>query len=146
MFSRGMVMRLDEVITPVLVCVTVPVTFPRRTSSKLLSFLHELYVVCVLTMFLQFIDSLFATVCRMCDQGRRCESGPLGKLLRATRIVLFFVKTVVVVDVLVGRDPIILLAKLKTSTTILVLMFGSDVVKFISNVRLSTGGVLGINS
>lgn len=82
----------------------------------------------------------------MCDRQRRFHSQPLGNLLRATRMVLFFVKKVIIVDMLVSGSPVMLLAKLNTSTTVLVLIFGSDVVKFISNVRLSTGGVLGMNS
>lgn len=116
------------------------------SGTNLLAFVLHVYVVCVVTIFLGFVDTLLSTLCRMCDRHRRFHSHPLGKLLRAIRIVLFFVNNVVVIDVLVSGSPVILLANLKTSTTILVLMFGSDVVNFISNVRLSTGGVLGIKS
>lgn len=78
----------------------------------------------------------------VCSKGRSVGGHPVGKFVRILRMLLFFIKKVMVVTVVIGGSPTDLFTKLNTSTTVLVLIFGSSVLNFMTNVRLSTGSVI----
>lgn len=112
----------------------------------MLKVLRVVYGVCVVTISLHFVDTSLGIIRRVCGQGRSLGGGPLGNFVRLLRMTIFFVNFVLVVDVLVNGSPAALFTKLNTSTTVLVLIFGSALLKFMTNVRLSTGSVLHPNS
>lgn len=78
--------------------------------------------------------------------GRRLRGHPVGNFVRVFRIVFSYITVVIVVSVLVGGSPLGLVAKLNTFTTMLVLVFGSAVLNFITKMLLSRGSVIRVNS
>ncbi len=103
-------------------------------------------VVCLLIIVVLVLGTLLLAFLSFCSAASGGEGRPLRKLVRKLRILLFFIKKVVIMTILVSGSPAILLAKLKTSTTMLVLVFGSDVLNFITNFRLTRGGVVRLKS
>lgn len=93
-------------------------------------------------MTVGLVYSFLASLCAVSDRRRGLGGRPLGKMCRVVGLVIVYMKIVVVIDALVSGSPIGVLAKLNTSTTVLVLIFGSAVVKLMTKIRLSTGSVL----
>lgn len=115
-------------------------------KGALLLISRGVYIVCVVfTLLLTLGDDLLVLL-SVLDTGRGLGSQPVGNFVRMLRMLIFFVKNVIVITVVISGSPTALFTKLNTSTTVLVLIFGSDVLNFITNVRLSTGSVVHPNS
>ncbi len=97
-------------------------------------------------IIVRLIYAFVGSLCTVSDRRRGLGSHSLGKFCRVIGLITVYINIVIVVDALLSGDPVTVLAKLKTNTTVLVLIFRSAVGKLMTNMRLATGSVLHPNS
>lgn len=102
--------------------------------------------VTVLIVFASVLFTLLSTLGSVTARGNVAHQVPVGDFIRLVGLFAFFVNVIMSVSVLTGRSPIVFLDKLKITANFIVLMFGSAVLNFITNVRLSTGQVVALGS
>lgn len=140
-FDHRVMVHLSRMVAPVIIYLFVPVAFA-ETESVTLEFIRRVCQIYILITFLSFVHSFLNAVYMVYSEKEQFRDRPLKGLLQTLQVALWFVGSIVVVSVLIGKSPVSLLAGLGASAAVLMLVFKDSIMGFVSGVQLSANDML----
>lgn len=141
LFDQKVMIHLSRVVAPLIITWLIPVAFA-ESSSKVLDLLLRLCNVYILITLLNLINSLLKAIYLVYSEKEQLRNRPLKGLLQTGQVVVWFIGAIVALAILIGRDPLALLAGLGASAAILMLVFKDSIMGVVSGVQLSANDML----
>lgn len=141
-FDPKVMVHISRMVAPVLIYIAIPMAFPEHTDSAFLDLLHRLCLIYILAVFLRFISVFLAAVYHVYSEKEQYKDKPMKGLLQTAQVTLFFVGAIIIVSILINRNPMVLLTGLGASAAILLLVFKDSIMGFVSGIQLSANNML----
>lgn len=141
-FDHKVTVHISRMVAPILIYVAIPIAFPEHVDSNLLDFLRRLCLIYILAVFLRFISVFLAAVYHVYSEREQYKDKPLKGLLQTAQVMLFFIGIIIIVSILIDRNPMVLLTGLGASAAILMLVFKDSIMGFVSGIQLSANNML----
>lgn len=141
-FDSKVMVHISRMIAPILIYIAIPMAFPEHTDSAFLDLLHRLCLIYILAVFLRFISVFLAAVYHVYSEKEQYKDKPMKGLLQTAQVTLFFVGAIIIVSILINRNPMVLLTGLGASAAILLLVFKDSIMGFVSGIQLSANNML----
>ena len=119
----------------VLLLIAIPETY-------LLHFLGRVFVIYLLVIFLFFLRNFLTGLSTVYSEQERMKNKPLKGLLQTLQVIIFFVGGIVIIAILIGKEPWALLTGLGASAAILMLVFKDSIMGFVSGIMLTANNML----
>lgn len=119
-----------------------PLAFIRNTQALGIS-----QKLCVVYIIISLLLTLNGFLLMMLDIYNASESGksrPMRGFVQVLQVLVFFVGSIVVVGVLIGKSPLTLFAGLGASAAVLMLIFKDSILGFVSGVQLTANDMVRI--
>ena len=141
-FDHKVMVHISRMVAPVLIYLFIPIAFPEHTDSGLLDFLHRVCLIYILAVFLRFLSVLMGAIYHVYSEREQYKDKPLKGLLQTVQVMLFFIGGIVIISILIDRNPMVLLTGLGASAAILLLVFKDSIMGFVSGIQLSANNML----
>lgn len=141
-FDPKVMVHISRMVAPVLIYIAIPMAFPEHTDSAFLDLLHRLCLIYILAVFLRFISVFLAAVYHVYSEKEQYKDKPMKGLLQTAQVTIFFVGAIIIVSILINRNPMVLLTGLGASAAILLLVFKDSIMGFVSGIQLSANNML----
>lgn len=141
-FDSKVMVHISRMVAPILIYIAIPMAFPEHTDSAFLDLLHRLCLIYILAVFLRFISVFLAAVYHVYSEKEQYKDKPMKGLLQTAQVTLFFVGAIIIVSILINRNPMVLLTGLGASAAILLLVFKDSIMGFVSGIQLSANNML----
>lgn len=141
-FDHKVTVHISRMVAPILIYVAIPIAFPEHVDSNLLDFLRRLCLIYILAVFLRFISVFMAAVYHVYSEREQYKDKPLKGLLQTAQVMLFFIGIIIIISILIDRNPMVLLTGLGASAAILMLVFKDSIMGFVSGIQLSANNML----
>lgn len=141
-FDHKVMVHVSRMVAPVLIYVAIPVAFPEHGDSELLDLLRRLCLIYILAVFLRFISVFLSAIYHVYSEKEQFRDRPLKGLLQTVQVFLVFIGAIVIIGILIKKDPIVLLTGLGASAAILMLVFKDSIMGFVSGIQLSANNML----
>jgi Small-conductance mechanosensitive channel len=140
LFDKKVVGGLASLIAPVLIYISVPLIY--NADSDALVIIQRLCMVYLIAVFVRFISTLLSAFHTIYSKKEKFKNRPLKGLLQTMQVILYFFAGIVILGILIDKDPTVLLAGLGASAAILMLVFQDSILGFVSGIQLSANDML----
>ena len=141
-FDDKVMVHISRMVAPILIYLAIPIAFPEHIDSNVLDFLRRLCLIYILAVFLRFISVFLAAIYHVYSQREQYKDKPLKGLLQTAQVTLFFIGAIIIISILINRNPMVLLTGLGASAAILMLVFKDSIMGFVSGIQLSANNML----
>lgn len=141
-FDHKVTVHISRMVAPILIYIAIPIAFPEHVDSNLLDLLRRLCLIYILAVFLRFISVFLAAVYHVYSEREQYKDKPLKGLLQTAQVMLFFIGIIIIISILIDRNPMVLLTGLGASAAILMLVFKDSIMGFVSGIQLSANNML----
>lgn len=142
LMRRRVLHHFIHIIPGVMVYELLPLAFVRNTQALGIS-----QKLCVVYIIISLLLTLNGFLLMMLDIYNASESGksrPMRGFVQVLQVLVFFVGSIVVVGVLIGKSPLTLFAGLGASAAVLMLIFKDSILGFVSGVQLTANDMVRI--
>lgn len=139
-FNNKVMNNFCHLIPPVLIYTFLPLVFSPESES--LVFFRNLCLIYIIAVTIRFCNIFLITIFELINRKEAFRDRPLKGVLQIIQIGLFFVGSILIISVLIGKSPTHLLAGLGASAAILMLVFKDSIMGLVSGVQLSANDML----
>lgn len=140
LFNDKVMNNFCHLIPPVIIYACLPLAFPETTD--LFIFLRKLCMIYIIAVSIRFTNIFLGTLFELINQKEAFRERPLKGIFQIIQVALFFVGSILIISVLIGKSPAHLLAGLGASAAILMLVFKDSIMGLVSGVQLSANDML----
>ena len=140
-FDHKVMVHLSRMVVPVVIYLLVPVAFA-DVHPGTVDFIQRICMVFIILTALSFISSFLKALYSVYSEHESMRDRPLKGLLQTALVLLWFVGGILILSVLLGRNPLTLLAGLGASAAVLMLVFKDSIMGLVSGVQLSANDML----
>lgn len=140
LFNDKVLINFCHLIPPVIIYTLLPLAFPG--SSEGLLILRKLCMIYIIAVSIRFINIFLGVVFELINRKEAFRERPLKGIYQIIQVGLFFVGSILIISVLIGKSPAHLLAGLGASAAILMLVFKDSIMGLVSGVQLSANDML----
>lgn len=140
LFNDKVMHNFCHLIPPVLIYSLLPLAFLPGSESLVL--LRNLCLIYIIAATIRFANTFLSTVFELINRKEAFRDRPLKGVLQIIQIALFFIGSILIISVLIGKSPTTLLAGLGASAAILMLVFRDSIMGLVSGVQLSANDML----
>lgn len=141
-FDHKVMVYVSRMVAPILIYIAIPIAFPEHTDSALLDLFRRLCLIYIVAVVLRFISVFMSAVYHVYSEKEQYKDKPLKGLLQTAQVILFFVGGIVIISILIKKNPMVLLTGLGASAAILMLVFKDSIMGFVSGIQLSANNML----
>lgn len=141
-FDDKVMVHISRMVAPILIYFTVPMAFPEHADSSLLDFLRRLCLIYIIAVFLRFVSVFMAAVYHVYSEREQNKDKPIKGLLQTVQVLVFFVGSIIIISILINKNPMVLLTGLGASAAILILVFKDSIMGVVSGIQLSANNML----
>lgn len=140
LFNDKVMNHFCHILPPVLIYTLLPLAFPELSDTLIL--LRKLCFIYIIAVSIRFINTFLGTVFELINRREAFRDRPLKGVLQIIQIALFFIGSILIISILIGKSPTHLLAGLGASAAILMLVFRDSIMGLVSGVQLSANDML----
>lgn len=140
LFNKKLLSKVAHLVPPVLTYALLPwllgeyTTICQACSKALL-----IYIAVVLVIV---VNQLFTSIYAAAHQSESFEGHSLKGLMQMLKIIAICVATIIIISLLIDKNPIIILSGLGASAAILMLIFKDTIVGLVAGIQLSANDML----
>lgn len=141
LFSRDVLLSACRIVPAVVVWLLLPLVFYQYAwAEEIMSRATTVYITVMAARLVLAFVSAFSQL----DDGKRRSSAKqyLHSLCGVLKIVVLFISTVVVVAIVIGRNPLSLLAGLGATSAVMMLVFKDTISGLVAGIRLTSNDML----
>lgn len=140
LFNDTLLRDVSRLFPPILVAVFMPVAFAE--GHPLLEFLLKVNTIYLVTMVAKLMCSFLSTLYELSNRQDRFRNHPLKGIYQMLKIVVICIALIIIVSVLVDKNPRNVLAALGASAAVLMLVFKDTIMGLVAGVQLSANDML----
>lgn len=140
LFNKKLLAKVAHLVPPVLIYALLPwvlgeyTTICQACSKALLIYIAVVSVIVV--------NQLFTSIYTVAHQSESFEGHSLKGLMQMLKIIAICVATIIIISLLIDKNPIIILSGLGASAAILMLIFKDTIVGLVAGIQLSANDML----
>lgn len=140
LFNNKLLAKVTHLVPPVLVYILLPWLLGEHTTlCQVFSKALLIYIVIVSVIV---VNQLFTSIYTAAHQSESFEGHSLKGLMQMLKIVAICVAIIIIISLLIDKNPIIILSGLGASAAILMLIFKDTIVGLVAGVQLSANDML----
>lgn len=139
LLSDAVMNDLCRLIAPIVVYVLVPLALP---DEAILDFLLKFCRVWIIIVFMKLLCSVISSLYTMSSEHDKLKNHSMKGFYQMLKLAVICVGSIIVISILVDKNPMVLLTGLGASTAILMLVFQDTIKGFVAGVQLITNDML----
>lgn len=140
--ERKIINKLMHIIPAVLVYILLPLAFPPDETPKVLAILQMICKIYIIAVSLRFINASLSVVHEIYNRKESLKNKPLKGFIQLMQVTVFFIGSIFIISILIGKSPTALFAGLGASAAILMLVFKDTILGFVAGIQLSANDML----
>lgn len=140
LFNDTLLKDITHLVPPILLTMLLPLAF--SAGHPMLSFLLRVNVIYLVVMVAKLLCTLFNSLYELSNQQDRLKSRPLKGIYQMLKIVVICVALIIVVSILIDKNPGYILTALGASAAVLMLVFKDTILGLVAGVQLSANDML----
>ena len=140
-FEHKVMVRLSHMVVPLIIYLFIPVVFA-DTASTTIALIQRFCLVLIILSLLSFLQAFLNAVYSVYSCTGRYRNRPLKGMVQTVQVVMWCVGVIVIISVLLEKNPLSLLAGLSALSAVLMLVFKDTIMGFVSGILLSTNNML----
>ena len=140
LFNDTLLRDVSRLFPPILIAVFMPMAFAE--GHPLLEFLFKVNSIYLVTMVAKLMCSFLSTFYELSNRQDRFRNHPLKGIYQMLKIVVICVALIIIVSILVDKNPRNVLAALGASAAVLMLVFKDTIMGLVAGVQLSANDML----
>ena len=139
LFSPRTVASMCRIVAPILIYLLLPWALP---NSAFLGFLNRVLIIYMIIVFLIFMSNFLTGIYTIYSEKEKLKNRPLKGLLQTLQGITIFIGVIVIIAILINKEPWALLTGLGASAAILMLVFKDSIMGFVSGIQLTANHML----
>ncbi len=139
LFSPRTVASMCRIVAPILIYLLLPWALP---NSAFLGFLNRVLIIYMIIVFLIFMSNFLTGIYTIYSEKEKLKNRPLKGLLQTLQGITIFIGVIVIIAILINKEPWALLTGLGASAAILMLVFKDSIMGFVSGIQLTANNML----
>lgn len=141
LLNTKLLRKLFRSLPVMLIKVLLPLAF-ENSESGTLALLERLLDIILIWTFTAFLNELLKTVFNLFESRNTMQGRPLKGVMQILQIALYLIAVILILSVILDKQPRGLLTGLGVSATLLMLIFKDSIVGLVSGVQLSANDML----
>ena len=140
LFNDTLLRDTTHLVSPILVAVLLPMVF--MEGHNMLEFLLKVNTIYLVVVVAKLLCSLLSSLYELSYQQDRLKNHPLKGVYQMLKIVVVCVALIIIVSVLIDKNPGYILTALGASAAVLMLVFKDMILGLVAGVQLSANDML----
>ena len=140
LFNDTLLRDITHLVPPILIAVLIPMAFSE--GHGVLEFLLKVNTIYLVAVVAKLICTFLSSLYELSSQQNNLKSHPLKGIYQMLKIVVVCVALIIVVSVLIDKNPGYILTALGASAAVLMLVFKDMILGLVAGVQLSANDML----
>lgn len=140
LFSETLLRDVTHLVPPILVAVLIPMAFAQ--GHPVLEFLLKVNVIYLIAVVAKLLCTFLSSLYELSNRKERLKNHPLKGVYQMLKIVVICVALIIIVSVLIDKNPGYILTALGASAAVLMLVFKDMILGLVAGVQLSANDML----
>ena len=140
LFNDTLLRDTTHLVSPILVAVLLPMVF--MEGHKMLEFLLKVNTIYLVVVIAKLLCTVLSSLYELSYQQDRLKNHPLKGVYQMLKIVVVCVALIIIVSVLIDKNPGYILTALGASAAVLMLVFKDMILGLVAGVQLSANDML----
>ena len=139
-FSDTMLLDISRLVSPILIAVLIPMAFVGKNG--LIEFLLKVNYIYLIALIAKLLCALLSSLYELSNRKNQLKNQSLKGVYQMLKIVVVCVALIVVVSILIDKNPGYILTALGASAAVLMLVFKDMILGLVAGVQLSANDML----
>lgn len=140
LFNNTLLTDLTRLVSPILIAVLMPLFF--ASGNHALEFLLKVNTIYIIAMITKLLCTFLSSLYELSNQQDRLKNHPLKGVYQMLKIVVICVALIIIVSILIDKNPGYILTALGASAAVLMLVFKDTILGLVAGVQLSANDML----
>ena len=140
LFNDTLLRDVSRLVPPLLLSVLLPLVF--TASHPTLEFLLRVVWICAIALIAKLLCTLFSSLYELSNSQNGFKAQSLKGVYQMLKIVVICVALIIVVSILIGKNPSYILTALGASAAVLMLVFKDTILGLVAGVQLTANDML----
>lgn len=140
LFNDALLRDVAHLVPPILVAVLLPMAFLNETS--MLEFLLKVNAIYLIVVVAKLLCTFLSSLYELSNRKNSLRNHPLKGVYQMLKIVVICVALIIIVSVLIDKNPGYILTALGASAAVLMLVFKDMILGLVAGVQLSANDML----
>ena len=141
LFNDTLLRDVSHLVSPILIAVLMPVAFGKEHDA-ILNFLLKVNTIYLVAVIAKLLCTFLSSLYNLSLQQDRLKNRPLKSIYQMLKIVVICVALIIVVSILIDKNPGYILTALGASAAVLMLVFKDTIMGLVASVQLSANDML----
>lgn len=141
-FNRPVLRALWHVVPGILFFTSLPYCTTPHTTENALTFISSIASIYITITFILLFTTFLTNINNYTTEQERFRNHHLAGIIQFLKITIYFLGAIVIVAILLGRDPLGLVAGLGAAATVLMLVFKDTILGLVAGIQLSANRML----
>ena len=139
-FNDSLLLDISRLISPILIAVLIPMAFVGK--SGLIEFLLKVNYIYLIALIAKLLCALLSSLYELSNRKNQLRNQSLKGVYQMLKIVVVCVALIIVVSILIDKNPGYILTALGASAAVLMLVFKDMILGLVAGVQLSANDML----
>ena len=140
LFNDELLRDVSRLVPPILLSVLLPFVF--STGHPMLEFLLKVIWICIIIVATKLICAFLSALYELSSKQERIKNHPLKGVYQMLKIVFICIAIIIIVSILINKNPGYILTALGASAAVLMLVFKDSIMGLVAGVQLSANDML----
>ena len=140
LFNDTLLLDVSHLVSPILIAVLLPIAFAQ--GGEVLEFFLKVNTIYLIVVVAKLLCSFLSTLYEFSNRQDSLKNQPLKGVYQMLKIVVVCVALIIVVSVLIDKNPGYILTALGASAAVLMLVFKDMILGLVAGVQLSANDML----
>ncbi len=140
LFSDKLLRDVSRLVPPTLLSVLLPMVFV--TGHPVLEFILKVTWICIVIVATKLICTFLSALYDLSNRQERIKNHPLKGVYQMLKIVFICIAAIIIVSILIDKNPGYILTALGASAAVLMLVFKDSIMGLVAGVQLSANDML----
>ena len=140
LFNDTLLRDITHLVPPILVAVLLPMAFAQE--QPMFEFLFKVNTIYMISVIAKLLCSFLTSLYELSNRQDRLKNHPLKGVYQMLKIVVVCIALIIIVSVLIGKNPGYILTALGASAAVLMLVFKDMILGLVAGVQLSANDML----
>lgn len=140
LFNNTLLTDLTRLVSPILIAVLMPLFF--ASGNHALEFLLRVNTIYLVAMITKLLCTFLSSLYELSNQQDSLKNHPLKGVYQMLKIVVICVALIIIVSILIDKNPGYILTALGASAAVLMLVFKDTILGLVAGVQLSANDML----
>ena len=139
-FNDSLLLDVSRLVSPILIAVLIPMAFVGK--SGLIEFLLKVNYIYLIALIAKLLCALLSSLYELSNRKNQLKNQSLKGVYQMLKIVVVCVALIIIVSVLIDKNPGYILTALGASAAVLMLVFKDMILGLVAGVQLSANDML----